>query len=63
MAGKKPIKPTDAARIQSTQAKAGADTGKSSFPARAQAGAANNVNKGTVEKPVPGVKTAKGSKK
>ncbi|KDQ64105.1 hypothetical protein JAAARDRAFT_52099 [Jaapia argillacea MUCL 33604] len=32
-----------AARIQSTQAKSGNDTGKGSFPARAQSGAARNA--------------------
>ncbi|KAM5545529.1 hypothetical protein V8D89_000807 [Ganoderma adspersum] len=35
--------PTDASRIQSTQAKAGNDTSKGSFPARAQASAAKNT--------------------
>ncbi|RPD55206.1 hypothetical protein L227DRAFT_579849 [Lentinus tigrinus ALCF2SS1-6] len=35
--------PTDASRIQSSQAKAGNDTGKGSFPARAQASAAKNA--------------------
>ncbi|TFK87234.1 hypothetical protein K466DRAFT_586524 [Polyporus arcularius HHB13444] len=34
---------TDASRIQSTQAKAGNDTGKGTFPARAQAAASKNT--------------------
>ncbi|KAI1793705.1 hypothetical protein LXA43DRAFT_1000116 [Ganoderma leucocontextum] len=34
---------SDAARIQSTQAKAGNDTSKGSFPARSQASAAKNT--------------------
>jgi len=38
--------PTDASRIQSTQAKAGADTGKGSFPARSQAAASRNTGTG-----------------
>ncbi|OBZ72874.1 hypothetical protein A0H81_06705 [Grifola frondosa] len=36
--------PSDASRIQSSQAKAGNDTSKGSFPARAQAAAARNTN-------------------
>ncbi|KAF9268197.1 hypothetical protein L218DRAFT_601454 [Marasmius fiardii PR-910] len=44
-APKKPMTTTDASRIQSTQAKAGNDTGKGSFPAKAQSAAQNNVNK------------------
>ncbi|EPS94859.1 hypothetical protein FOMPIDRAFT_1133576, partial [Fomitopsis schrenkii] len=47
---------SDASRIQSTQAKSGADTGKGSFPARAQSGAAKNAT------PAPGPKASKGSK-
>ncbi|KAI0738300.1 hypothetical protein C8Q80DRAFT_1113945, partial [Daedaleopsis nitida] len=35
--------PTDASRIQSAQAKAGNDTGKGTFPARAQAAASKNT--------------------
>nr|VWP01547.1 Hormone-sensitive lipase [Ganoderma boninense] len=35
--------PSDAARIQSTQTKAGNDAGKGSFPARAQSAAAKNT--------------------
>ncbi|KAG7096708.1 hypothetical protein E1B28_004122 [Marasmius oreades] len=46
-APKKPMTTTDAARIQSAQAKAGNDVGKRSFPARAQSAAQNNVNKAT----------------
>ncbi|OSC99579.1 hypothetical protein PYCCODRAFT_1438142 [Trametes coccinea BRFM310] len=34
---------TDASRIQSSQAKAGKDTGKDSFPARTQAAATRNA--------------------
>ncbi|EKM50989.1 uncharacterized protein PHACADRAFT_262908 [Phanerochaete carnosa HHB-10118-sp] len=41
--GKTPTTAADASRIQSTQAKAGADTGKGSFPARTQASAAKNT--------------------
>ncbi|THH00562.1 hypothetical protein EW026_g1987 [Hermanssonia centrifuga] len=48
----------DAARIQSTQAKAGADTGKGTFPARAQAAAARNAGTGPASAP----KAAKGGK-
>ncbi|KAI0729047.1 hypothetical protein C8Q72DRAFT_884718 [Fomitopsis betulina] len=47
---------SDASRIQSTQAKSGGDTGKGSFPARAQAAAAKNAT------PNPGPKVGKGSK-
>ncbi|KAF1990173.1 hypothetical protein K402DRAFT_390473 [Aulographum hederae CBS 113979] len=36
----------DAARIQSSNAKSGADTGKLSFPARAQAAGDKNANAG-----------------
>ncbi|KAH9927886.1 hypothetical protein B0H21DRAFT_826379 [Amylocystis lapponica] len=39
--------PSDASRIQSTQAKSGADTGKGTFPARAQAAAAKNATPST----------------
>ncbi|KAI0795940.1 hypothetical protein C8Q75DRAFT_803002 [Abortiporus biennis] len=46
---------SDAARIQSTQAKAGNDTSKGSFPARAQAAAARNTGEAKA-------KTAKGGK-
>ncbi|KAH9916457.1 hypothetical protein B0H21DRAFT_851856 [Amylocystis lapponica] len=35
--------PSDASRIQSTQTKGGADTGKNSFAARSQASAAKNA--------------------
>ncbi|KAI8977719.1 hypothetical protein BD414DRAFT_538983 [Trametes punicea] len=35
--------PSDAARIQSTQAKTGKDTGKDTFPARTQAAASRNA--------------------
>ncbi|KAI0708742.1 hypothetical protein C8T65DRAFT_576134, partial [Cerioporus squamosus] len=35
--------PTDASRIQSTQAKAGNDAGKGTFSARAQAAASKNT--------------------
>ncbi|PIL34608.1 hypothetical protein GSI_03387 [Ganoderma sinense ZZ0214-1] len=35
--------PSDASRIQSSQTKAGNDTSKGSFPARAQASAAKNT--------------------
>ncbi|OCH89523.1 hypothetical protein OBBRIDRAFT_835764 [Obba rivulosa] len=42
--------PTDASRIQSTQAKTGADTGKGSFPARAQAAASRNTGAGKTSK-------------
>ncbi|KAK7470400.1 hypothetical protein VKT23_001827 [Stygiomarasmius scandens] len=49
MASKKtPMTQSAASRVQSTQAKAGADTGKGSFPARAQASAANNSKAPTV---------------
>ncbi|KIP04638.1 hypothetical protein PHLGIDRAFT_120520 [Phlebiopsis gigantea 11061_1 CR5-6] len=50
-----PTTSADAARIQSTQAKAGGDTTKGSFPARAQAGAARNAAGGA-----PAAKGAKG---
>ncbi|KAF9076947.1 hypothetical protein BDP27DRAFT_1414077 [Rhodocollybia butyracea] len=50
-----------ASRIQSTQAKAGNDTGKSSFPARVQSAAATNVNKGVVSEAPAGA--AKGGRK
>ncbi|XP_055357602.1 uncharacterized protein LOC129602575 [Paramacrobiotus metropolitanus] len=43
-----PMKPEDAARIQSTQTLEGKDAAAGSFPARAQAAAAKNVNTGTV---------------
>ncbi|KAI6248081.1 hypothetical protein HI914_03452 [Erysiphe necator] len=43
---KSAMTPKDASRIQSATAKAGADTGSGSFPARAQSAAANNVNTG-----------------
>ncbi|KAI0367119.1 hypothetical protein BV20DRAFT_1055100 [Pilatotrama ljubarskyi] len=36
--------PSDASRIQSTQAKSGKDTGKDTFPARAQSAAARNAS-------------------
>jgi len=53
-ASKTPATPTAASRIQSTQAKAGNDTGKGTFPARVQSAAATNVNKGVVsETPAP----------
>ncbi|EMD36079.1 hypothetical protein CERSUDRAFT_96305 [Gelatoporia subvermispora B] len=42
--------PADASRIQSTQAKAGADTTKGSFPARAQAAATRNTGAGKTGK-------------
>ncbi|KAJ3566393.1 hypothetical protein NP233_g7033 [Leucocoprinus birnbaumii] len=45
-AAKNPMKPSDASRIQSTQAKAGNPTGSNSFPARAQSSAAANLNRG-----------------
>ncbi|KAA1473187.1 hypothetical protein DENSPDRAFT_881850 [Dentipellis sp. KUC8613] len=35
---------SDAARIQSSQAKGGQSTGKGSFPSRAQSAAAKNAN-------------------
>lgn len=38
--GKTPMSPKAAARIQSTQERGGKDTGKGSFPARAQRAAA-----------------------
>ncbi|THH09094.1 hypothetical protein EW145_g2241 [Phellinidium pouzarii] len=38
------MSPSDASRIQSSQAKAGNETGKGSFPSRAQSGAAKNTN-------------------
>ncbi|KAF5358913.1 hypothetical protein D9758_004809 [Tetrapyrgos nigripes] len=60
MASKKtPMTGSAAARIQSTQAKAGKDTGKDSFPARAQAGAANNANKAPSVGGTPKTPTAK----
>jgi len=46
--------PSDASRIQSTQAKGGADTGKGTFPARAQAAAAKNANAATATSPKGG---------
>ncbi|CCL98017.1 uncharacterized protein FIBRA_00010 [Fibroporia radiculosa] len=51
---------SDASRIQSTQAKAGAETGKGSFPARAQASAARNATAGAT--PGSGAKGGKGAK-
>ncbi|KAL9709783.1 hypothetical protein Ac2012v2_006836 [Leucoagaricus gongylophorus] len=45
---KNPMKPSDASRIQSTQAKAGNNTGRNSLAARSQSAAANNVNRGVV---------------
>ncbi|KAI0338799.1 hypothetical protein BDW22DRAFT_1362514 [Trametopsis cervina] len=57
-AAKTQTTPADAARIQSTQAKAGKDTGKDSFPARVQAGAQRNANAATGPTP----KAPKGSK-
>ncbi|KAI0325228.1 hypothetical protein GY45DRAFT_1374926 [Cubamyces sp. BRFM 1775] len=36
--------PSDASRIQSSQAKAGKETGKDSFPARVQSAAARNAS-------------------
>ncbi|KAL0567172.1 hypothetical protein V5O48_014822 [Marasmius crinis-equi] len=53
-APKKPMTTTDASRIQSTQAKAGNDMSKGSFPAKAQAAAQTNLNKG-----IPGGGSAK----
>ncbi|KAJ3786552.1 hypothetical protein GGU11DRAFT_743599 [Lentinula aff. detonsa] len=47
---KNPTTPSAASRVQASQAKAGNDTGKGSFPARVQAAAATNVNK--VDEPV-----------
>ncbi|KAH9841101.1 uncharacterized protein C8Q71DRAFT_854954 [Rhodofomes roseus] len=47
---------SDASRVQSTQAKSGGETGKNSFPARAQSAAAKN---GT---PASGPKAGKGGK-
>ncbi|KAK7060412.1 hypothetical protein VNI00_001177 [Paramarasmius palmivorus] len=44
-APKKPMTGSDASRIQSTQAKAGNDTGKGSFPSRAQSAAQTAANK------------------
>jgi len=45
--GNTPMTPKAAARIQGTNAKAnGGKTSKGSFPARAQAAAANNQNSG-----------------
>ncbi|THH26883.1 hypothetical protein EUX98_g7306 [Antrodiella citrinella] len=44
-AAKTQTTPADASRIQSTQAKAGNDTGKGSFPSRVQSAAAKlNAN-------------------
>ena len=49
MSGKgKPMTSEDAARIQSSGDKSGKDTGKGSFPAKAQSAAAKNVNEGIV---------------
>ncbi|KAI1302212.1 hypothetical protein F5Y03DRAFT_396555 [Xylaria venustula] len=41
-----PMKPSDAARIQSSQAKGGGDMSSGGFAARAQSGAAKNENTG-----------------
>ncbi|EEB91072.1 hypothetical protein MPER_10634 [Moniliophthora perniciosa FA553] len=66
-APKKPTTGSDASRIQSTQAKAGNDTGKGSFPARAQSAAqtaANKVATGTGATPKAATgKPASGGKK
>ncbi|KAI0750407.1 hypothetical protein C8Q74DRAFT_1212062, partial [Fomes fomentarius] len=51
--------PTDASRIQSTQAKAGNDTSKGSFPSRAQAAAAKNAAAGGASAPAPKAKGPK----
>ncbi|KAF9808784.1 hypothetical protein IEO21_07756 [Rhodonia placenta] len=50
--------PADASRIQSTQAKSGADTGKGAFASRAQSAAAKNAN----ASPSAAAKGGKGSK-
>ncbi|KAI0804793.1 hypothetical protein BC629DRAFT_1490172 [Irpex lacteus] len=52
--------PSDAARIQSSQAKAGKDTGKNSFPSRVQSAAAKNTN---TAPSAPAAKASKGSQK
>ncbi|KAF9446446.1 hypothetical protein P691DRAFT_803946 [Macrolepiota fuliginosa MF-IS2] len=48
MSSKKAMKPSDASRIQSTQAKSGNPTGANTFPSRSQSAAATNVNRGIV---------------
>ncbi|ESK94485.1 hypothetical protein Moror_8143 [Moniliophthora roreri MCA 2997] len=65
-APKKPMTGSDASRIQSTQAKAGNDTGKGSFPARAQSAAqtAQTAPKGAGATPKAATgKPASGGKK
>ncbi|THV08319.1 hypothetical protein K435DRAFT_847196 [Dendrothele bispora CBS 962.96] len=62
MASKKnPMTQTAASRVQSTQAKAGGDTSKGSFPARAQASAAANSKAPSVGGGSPASPTAKSS--
>ncbi|KAJ3722495.1 hypothetical protein EV361DRAFT_967129 [Lentinula raphanica] len=60
---KNPMTPAAASRVQSTQAKAGGDTGKNSFPARAQGAAATNVNKGVVGETPASTGAGKGGRK
>jgi len=57
---KNPTTASAASRIQSTQAKAGNDAGKGSFPARVQSAAATNINKGVVSETSP-ASAAKGA--
>ncbi|KAI0690361.1 hypothetical protein BC835DRAFT_1417854 [Cytidiella melzeri] len=57
-----PTTPAAASRIQSTQATAGKDTGKGSFPARVQSAAQRNTNAATTT-PAAAPKAAKGSQK
>jgi hypothetical protein len=42
-----PMSKSDSSRIQSTQATGGHDTGKGSFPSRAQSAGDRNTNTGT----------------
>ncbi|KAJ3848781.1 hypothetical protein EV368DRAFT_86224 [Lentinula lateritia] len=60
---KSPATPSAASRIQSTQAKAGNDVGKSSFPARVQSAAATNVNKGATGDAPASTGAGKGGRK
>ncbi|KAI0086029.1 hypothetical protein BDY19DRAFT_996215 [Irpex rosettiformis] len=52
--------PPDASRIQSSQAKAGKDVGKGTFPARVQSAATKNT---TTAPSAPAPKASKGSQK
>ncbi|EKM76459.1 hypothetical protein AGABI1DRAFT_87199 [Agaricus bisporus var. burnettii JB137-S8] len=48
MSSKTPMKPSDASRIQSSQAKGGKPVGSNSFASRSQSAGQTNVNKGVI---------------